>query len=265
VQPGVTRLAKNKDMLTEDKVRFLRSFYPKIAHRIFGYNERTYGTNWVKLGHNRMSKVLAYLRTSTDKQDLNNQRLEILEYARQRGLQIADFIAISISSRKTSYERRIDELLSRLHENDTLLVTELSRLGRSTGQVINLIDDLVNDGVRIIVIKQNLSLDKSQDDLQSLTMITMLSLFAQMERMMISRRTKEALATKKSLGIPLGKPKGTIQNSIYDKDREQIVELLRLGVSARRISIQHLGYGCLSSLNYYISTRNLREEAEETG
>lgn len=209
-----------------------------------------------------MSKVLAYLRTSTDKQDLNSQRLEILEYARQHSIQIADFIAISVSSRKTPYERRIDELLLRLNEDDTLLVTELSRLGRSTGQVISLIDELVDSGICIIVIKQHLILNKSQDDLQSLTMITMLSLFAQMERMMISRRTKEALATKKALGIPLGKPKGTIQNSIYDKDRERIVELLCLGVSVRHISIQHLNYGSISSLNYYVNTRNLHQEAK---
>lgn len=208
-----------------------------------------------------MSKILAYLRTSTDKQDLNNQRLEILEYARQHHLAVADFIAISISSRKTPYERRIDELLLRLDEGDTLLVTELSRLGRSTGQVINLIDELVGKRICVIVIKQNLILDKSQNDLQSLTMITMLSLFAQMEHMMISRRTKEALATKKALGIPLGKPKGTVQSSIYDEHREQIVELLLLGVPARHISMQHLGYGSPSSLSYYINTRRLRVEA----
>jgi len=211
-----------------------------------------------------MSKVLAYLRTSTDKQDLNNQRLEILEYARRHGIQIADFIAVSISSCKTPYQRRIVELLSRLNENDTLLVTELSRLGRSTGQVINLIDKLLNKGIGIIVIKQNLVLDKAQNDIQSLTMITLLSLFAQMERMMISSRTKEALAAKRAQGIPLGKPKGTIQSSIYDKDRVRIVELLRLGVSARRISTQHLDYGCPSSLNHYINTRNLRQEAEKS-
>jgi DNA invertase Pin-like site-specific DNA recombinase len=211
-----------------------------------------------------MSQVLAYLRTSTNKQDLDIQRLEILDYARQHRIHIADFIALSISSRKTPYERRIDELLSRLNENDTLLVTELSRLGRSTGQVIDLIDTLVNGGIRIIVIKQNLTLDKAQDDLQSLTMITMLSLFAQMERMMISRRTKEALATKKALGIPLGKPKGTIQSSIYDEDRERIIELLRLGVSIRRISSQHLAYGSFSSLHYYINTRNLREAVAQS-
>lgn len=210
-----------------------------------------------------MSKVLAYLRTSTDKQDLNSQRLEILEYARQHHISIDDFIAISVSSSKTPYERRIDELLSRLEENDSLLVTELSRLGRSTGQVISLIDDLVNAGVRIIILKQNLTLDRSHDDLQSLTMITMLSLFAQMERMMISQRTREALATKKAQGVLLGKPHGTLQNSIYDKDRARIMELLELGVSARHISIYHLGYGSTSNLNYYINTRNLRHELDK--
>lgn len=137
------------------------------------------------------------------------------------------------------------------------------KVTRSTGQVINLIDDLLNNGIRVIVIKQNLVLDKAQDDIQSLTMITMLSLFAQLERVMISRRTKEALAVKKAQGVSLGKPKGTIQNSIYDNDREKIVELLSLGVSARRISLHHLGYGYPSSLNYYINTRNLRQEAEK--
>ena len=93
-------------------------------------------------------------------------------------------------------------------------------------------------------------------------MITLLSLFAEMERMMISRRTKEALVAKKAQGIPLGKPLGTIQDSIYDKDRERIVELLGLGVSERRISTQHLGYGRPSGLNYYINTRHLREKVK---
>ena len=134
-----------------------------------------------------------------------------------------------------------------------------ARFDIRTGEVIDLIDELIRVGVRIIVIKQNLILDKEQDDIQSLAMITLLSLFAKMERMMISRRTKEALAARKAQGVTLGKPKGTIQDSIYDKDRERIVELLELGLSARKISQQHLGYGTPSSLNYYIQTRRLRE------
>ena len=210
-----------------------------------------------------MAKVLAYLRTSTDKQDLNNQKLEILEYGRQTGIHIHDFIAISISSKRSEHDRRLDELLARLVSGDTLVVTELSRLGRSTGQVINLIDKLIGSGISIIIIKHNLVLDTTGDDIQSLTMITMLALFAQLERVMISRRTKEALATKKAQGVQLGKPKGTIQQSIYDKDCKRIVQLLSLGVSARQISTQHLGYGYPSSLNYYINTRHLRDEAKQ--
>lgn len=133
-----------------------------------------------------MGKVLAYLRTSTDKQDLNHQKFEILEYAQKNGLQVDDFLSISISSRKSRRERRIDELLEKLEGADTLIVTELSRLGRSTGEVINLIDELVNNNICVIVIKQNLSLDKNQDDIQSLTMVTLLSLFAQLERVIVT-------------------------------------------------------------------------------
>jgi DNA invertase Pin-like site-specific DNA recombinase len=81
---------------------------------------------------------------------------------------------------------------------------------------------------------------------------------------MISQRTKEALAAKKAQGITLGKPKGTIQASIYDKDRDRIVELLRLGLSARKICKKHLDYGHPSSLNYFIKTRKLRKAVELT-
>lgn len=205
-----------------------------------------------------MSQILAYLRTSTDKQDLDQQRLQILAYGDQHDLHIDEFIAIQISSRRTAIERRLDELFQRLKAGDTLIVTELSRLGRSTGQVISLIDELIQYDIRVIIIKQQLILDRNHNDLQSLTMVTLLSLFAQMERMMISQRTKEALATKKSQGILLGKPKGTIQKSMYDKDRKRIVELLELGVSIRHISLHHLDYGSTSSLHYYVTTRNLK-------
>lgn len=209
-----------------------------------------------------MNKTLAYLRTSTDKQDLNNQRLEILEYARRNDFHIDDFIEIEISSRKNRKARRIEELLENLNPEDTLVVTELSRLGRSTGEVITLIDELIANDITIFVIKQNLKLDKHQDDIQSLAMITMLSLFAHMERTMISRRTKEALAVKKAQGITLGKPKGTVQNSVFDKDRKRIVELLSLGLSVRKIALDHLKYGDPSSLHHYVKTRNLISEAE---
>ena len=203
-----------------------------------------------------MGKTVAYLRASTDKQDLNNQKLEILEFARQKNLHVDEFVAITISSRKTSKQRRIDELLHKLTESDTLIVTELSRLGRSTSEVIGLINGLVQRQIRVIIIKQNLDL-RQNHDMTAKVMITLFSLFAELERDLVSLRTREALAAKKSQGIRLGKPKGTIQASKFDKDRPRIEELLRLGLSVRKIA-KVLEYSNHIGLNTYIKKRNLR-------
>lgn len=201
-----------------------------------------------------MAKIIAYLRASTDKQDLNNQKLEILEYARKNHLVINDFIEITISSRKTSKDRRIDEMVSTLSDADTLIVTELSRLGRSTAEIIGLVNALVKKEVRIISIKQNL--DIKQHDMNSKIITALFSLFAELERDLISLRTKEALASKKSQGVQLGKPKGTLQKSKFDKDLEKIKELLALGLSIRKIA-QYLGYNNHIGLTTYINKRHI--------
>lgn len=203
-----------------------------------------------------MSKIIAYIRTSTDKQDLSNQKLEIFEYAKKHKLNIDDFIQMSISSRRTSKERRIDEMLDVLEDADTLIVTELSRLGRSTAEVIGLVNELLKKQVRVIAIKQNL--DIKQHDMTSKVMITLFSLFSELERDLISSRTKEALANKKSQGIRLGKPKGTVQKSKFDKDIDKIRELLSLGLSVRKIAI-FLGYSNHIGLNTYIKKRNIKD------
>lgn len=204
-----------------------------------------------------MSQILAYLRTSTDKQDLNNQKLEILEWARAKDVKVDAFVEISISSRKTSTQRRIDEVVQTLADSDTLVVTELSRLGRSTAEVIQLINELVARNIRVIILKQNL--DLSTHDMTSKVMITLFSLFAELERDLISLRTKEALAAKKRQGVKLGKPKGVIQKSKFDPDRERIQELLTLGLSVRKIA-RLLGYSNHLALNTYINKRKLREQ-----
>ncbi len=202
-----------------------------------------------------MAKTIAYIRTSTDKQDLNNQKLEIFEFAKKNKLEVDDFIQMTISSRKTTKERRIDEVLHTLGDADTLVVTELSRLGRSTAEVIGLVNELIKKQVRVIAIKQNL--DIRQHDMTSKVMITLFSLFSELERDLISLRTKEALASKKAQGIKLGKPKGTVQKSKFDKDVDKIKELLHLGLSVRKISL-FLGYSNHIGLNTYVSKRNLR-------
>lgn len=208
-----------------------------------------------------MGKVIAYLRASTDKQDLNHQKLEILEFARRQTLHIDEYVEITISSRKTSKQRRIDELMQLLSENDTLIVTELSRLGRSTAEVIALVNALIARNIRVITIKQNL--DIARHDMNSKIVITLFSLFAEIERDLISLRTKEALAAKKSQGQQLGKPKGTLQKSKFDVDVSRITELLGYGLSVRKIA-KVLGYTSHIALNTYINKRGLLLQAVNT-
>lgn len=206
-----------------------------------------------------MSKTWAYIRASTDKQDVQNQRHEILEYGNREAIRLDEFIEVTLSSRHSNRKRRIEELQKRLEPGDTLIVTELSRLGRSTGEVIILINELVAYGVTIIILKQNLRLSETHQDMTSKVMVTLLALFAEIERDFISLRTKEALASKKAQGVILGKPKGTIQASMYDKDRQRIEELLALGVPQKRIIESHLQYGTTKSLSYYVRTRGLQQ------
>ncbi len=207
-----------------------------------------------------MSKVLAYIRTSTDKQDNDNQRLQIYDFARSKNMIIGEVIQIQISSRKGRLQRRIEELMEKLNNGDTLIVTEISRLGRSTSEVIHLINTMLEKNIRIIAIKQ--SIDINKHDISSKIIVTIFSLLAELERDLVSLRTKEALASKKSQGIKLGKPIGTIQRSKFDKDIERIKELLSIGVSIRKSS-KILGYANHIGLNNYIKTRKILDQIKK--
>ena len=137
-------------------------------------------------------------------------------------------------------------------------MTELSRLGRSTAEVITLVNELVTRNIRVIILKHNLDINKN--DMNSKIIITLFSLFAELERDLISLRTKEALNAKRLQGVTLGKPKGTVQKSKFDADLPRIKELLALGLSVRKIA-RLLGYSNHYSLNTYINKRKLREQA----
>lgn len=204
-----------------------------------------------------MGKTYAYLRTSTDKQDLNHQKLEILAYARQHDLKVDEFVEIAISARQTPKQRRIDELMAKIQTADILVVSELSRLGRSTAEVIGLISELIRRQIRVIAIKQGLDIQQKHD-MQAKVMVTLFSLFAELERDLISFRTKEALAAKKNQGIKLGKSKGTLQASKFDQHRQTVCELLALGLSVRKIA-KYLGYTDARGLNTYVNKRGLRQ------
>ena len=191
---------------------------------------------------------------------MDNQKLEILEYARRHDLKVDEFIEITISSKRTTKQRRIDEMMEKLEGSGILIATELSRLGRSTVEVITLVNQLLKQDVRVILTKQNL--DITTHDMASKIIVTLFSLFGELERDLISLRTKEALAAKKTKGIRLGKPKGTIQKSMYDKDLEIIKGWIALGLSGRKIS-KNLGYGSYISLNTFLKKRKLRNAGNE--
>ena len=113
-------------------------------------------------------KTVAYLRVSTRSQDLANQKLAILEFSQKRRFPIDQFIESRISSRKSPLERRIDEMLGTLQPGDRLLVSELSRLGRSLSQVIQIVETLVRRKIRFIAIKEAIEFDGKEQDIRAL-------------------------------------------------------------------------------------------------
>jgi len=204
-----------------------------------------------------MGKILGYVRVSTTRQDADHQRHEILEYTNQRQLHVGEFIEVEISSRRDPKQRRIDELMSKLEPGDTLIVSELSRLGRSTSEVIELVNELIRRDVQLIAIKQGLHIS-GPHDLQTKVMVTIFSLLAELERDIISERTQAALAAKKAGGKRLGKPQGTVQASKLDPHREQIIELLKHGVAKAAIA-RMLGTS-RTNLMKYIKSRGLEPD-----
>lgn len=176
-----------------------------------------------------IARVIAYLRISTGEQDINGQKLELHEYARRNDIQINEFVEVEISSRKSTKARKIDELLENLQSGDLLLVSEISRLGRSVGQIIQIVDTLIKKQVRFIAVKESIKINGKQD-IQTKTMITMFGLFAEIERDLISERTKQGLAAARKKGKILGRPKG-FGKSKLDAFRLEIEALLKNGSS----------------------------------
>lgn len=199
-------------------------------------------------------KTIAYLRVSRDSQDVKNQRLAILEFARQEKLETSEFMELSVSSRRSPKERQIDWLLARLEPHDTLVVSELSRMGRSVGEIMMTVDTLVKKQVRLLSIKERIRLDGRQD-LQTKIMITLFGLFAAIERELISMRTKEGLMAARAAGKPLGRPRGRLGQSKLSGKEEEIRRLLALDVS--KASLAKITGVDRSTLSHFIRSRRL--------
>lgn len=178
-------------------------------------------------------KVIGYIRVSTDKQDAEKQHHLLLQYSQQHKLLIDEFIEVEISSRKNTKERRIDELLSKLAAGDTLIVAELSRLGRHMIETLNIINTLSERAVNIIFVRQpELSTTGSHTKL----LLAIYSYFAETEREFISIRTKQGLAAVKASGKTLGRPRGSRNKErVLDPYKEQIRQYLALDLDLTSI------------------------------
>jgi len=201
-----------------------------------------------------MGETIGYIRVSTDRQTVDNQRLAILDYCHRNKFQVDDWIDVNMSSRRTPAQRRIDELLERLKEGDCLIVAELSRLARSVGQIAVTVSALLKKKVRFICIKKSISLNGGQD-MQSKVMITMFSLFSEIERDLISERTKEGLKRARAEGKLLGRPRGTIGKSKLDGKEDEIKRFLKGGINKTNIA-RYLNVSW-STLENFIKTRKL--------
>lgn len=150
--------------------------------------------------------ICAYLRVSTIKQDRDNQRHGILEFAANRKLLVDEWVEETVSGRKPVAERQLGQLLERLTAEDVLIVAEISRLGRSIMEVMSLLHRLIERQVRVYSCKEGFEL---ADNINSKVLAFAFGLAAEIERQMISQRTKEALARRKSEGKTLGRPTGS--------------------------------------------------------
>ncbi|MBA2648943.1 MAG: recombinase family protein [Legionella sp.] len=203
--------------------------------------------------------IYGYVRVSTQEQSVDSQKNSISRYCIEQKLMVDEWIELEMSSRKSTTLRRIDELLDKLAPDDMIIASELSRLGRSIKETLNTIEVIIIDKKsRLVLIKQNLDLNPNvRNNVANKVLITIFSMLAELERDFISERTKEGLRARVAKGIKLGKPKGVIQASMYDKDIEKITQLYQLGVPIQKIIIIHLGYGKYLSLKAYINKKKI--------
>ena len=205
--------------------------------------------------------VFAYLRVSTDHQDVANQRHGIYDYANAHQLGSLRFVEDTLSGQIRWRDRILGQLLTETAQRgDVVVFAEISRMARSTLQVLEILEHCATSGITVHVAKQKMVLDRS---MQSRITATVLGLAAEIEREFISLRTTEALAKRKAEGKPLGRPKGRRATRVKLDDRaEEIRCYLTKGISKRAIA--KLVDCAPSTLYDWLARRNLRPRSSYT-
>lgn len=197
--------------------------------------------------------VYGYIRVSGDRQDYENQRFELLKFANERGLRIEEWVSETVSTRKSLEQRKLSELLARLSAGDVLLLSELTRIGRSLFEVMGILNELMKRGVSVMTSKERYVMDGG---INSKILAFAFGLAGEIERDLISMRTREALARKRAEGMRLGRPIGSRNKSTKLTGREsQIRELLSKQVSVSAIA-RILGVNRITLTNF-IGSREL--------
>jgi DNA invertase Pin-like site-specific DNA recombinase len=178
--------------------------------------------------------IYGYIRVSTDKQTVENQRFEIKTFCQKKELVVNKWIEETISGTKKVEERKLGKLLKQMKKEDILICTELSRLGRNMLMIMSILNQSMQKEIQIWTIKDNYRLG---DDISSKVLAFAFGLAAEIERNLISQRTKEALARKRAEGVILGRPKGrkSTKTKLTGKEK-QITEMRKAGVSYSAIA-----------------------------
>lgn len=178
--------------------------------------------------------IYGYIRVSSDKQTIENQRFEIERFCNDNGYKVDGWIEETISGVKNYDKRKLGKLLEVVRKDDIIICSELSRLGRNLFMIMEILNICMSKECRVWTIKDNYRLG---DDIQSKVLAFAFGLSAEIERNLISQRTKEALARKKAEGIVLGRPIGSKSSRVKLSGKEEIIrELLEQNVSITNIA-----------------------------
>lgn len=200
--------------------------------------------------------IYGYIRVSSDKQTVENQRFEINKFCESKKLHVDDWIEETISGTKVYSKRQLGTLLKKVHKDDVIICSELSRLGRNLFMIMEILNVCMNKECRVWTIKDNYRLG---EDIQSKVLAFAFGLSAEIERNLISQRTKEALARKKAEGVKLGRPKGS--HNAPDKYKLSKKEGVIIEMLKRKMSLRAIARRCKvdrNTLTSYIKMKGLR-------
>jgi len=172
-----------------------------------------------------MARTIGYLRVSTADQDLDKNKADIMKLANEKKLGNVDWVEEKVSGTKDWKKRELGAVFSTLKKGDVVIVSELSRLGRSTLQILEIMKEAKEKGIAVHAVKGAWTLNGS---MESKIVLTMLAMIAEIERDLISERTKEGLRARKAAGVALGRPKGPGKSKL-DQHRDEIFALLNNG------------------------------------